>query len=153
MTGYLQHIEENQQKSHSLNIPDEIIIEVLKYYFVFISLKFMNGVNILSRDWKKLYKGEIIEYDSDGENEFKNSESGTHIHSGKLINISLGTAKSHKIMIKDETGAYANYSLGFINIKLEDDGTRIYSFQDRKWAYQKYGLCDWNLLSDSWGKF
>ena len=58
-------------------------------------------MNLLSRDWKTLYKGKIIEYDSDGA-EQKRGEPGSHIHRGKMINIGA----SSKIIIKDENGGY-----------------------------------------------
>ena len=90
--GYIRH----HQKSQFLNIPNEIIIEILKFYFVFVP--FMNGENILSRDWKKLHKGKIIEYESAGGDIF---DAGTHIHSGKLINITYSGGCGMKAIIKE----------------------------------------------------
>ena len=87
---------------------------------------FMNGINILTRAWKK---GQEIEYDSDAAGKFK---SGEHVHVGKVINITEGAAGSNKIIIKDKGGSYVAYGLNEVKLKLEDNGTKIIQYNETK---------------------
>ena len=118
--GYIRH----QQKLYSLNIPDGITIEFLKYFFIFKTFMFVNGMNILSRDWKSLYKDQMIEYDLDGDDR-KGEESGVHVHKGILINIreSYGDFgrrfDGYSMRIKTEDGGYEDLPLCDVKIKLE----------------------------------
>ena len=135
--GYIH----NQQKLLTSNVPDGITIECMKYFFEQFIGKFMNGMNILSRDWKRLYKNQMIEYDSDGA-EQKGGEPGSHIHKGKLINIVAGEQPgSSKIIIKDEIGADENFALHDIKIKLKPNGSRIITYQDTTKSFSACWKC------------
>lgn len=89
----------------------------------------MNGTNILSRDWDTLYKHEMIEYVEYSEFGDKRHRC-TCIQKGKLINI-YGDS-SNRIIIQSENGGYLNYHIHIINIKLEDNGSKIITYQEAK---------------------
>ena len=103
------------------NIPDLIAYICLSYYRN--QYVFMNGVNILSRDWKKC---DEIEYDSDGEGKHK---PGAHIHKGKIITVKNRGVGLDKIIIKCDDGAYVAFRLNEVKLKLIDNGTPIISYQ------------------------
>ena len=104
-------------------LPEDIIGLLINWLSLF---KFMNGINILTRDWQR---GQEIEYDSDVADKYK---PGSHAHQGKLININKGVGGSYKIIFKDSSGYYAAYALIDVKLKLRDDGTKILKYHEIK---------------------
>ena len=105
------------------NIPDLIYYTCLLYCRK--EYVFMNGVNILSRDWNKW---DEIEYDSDAASQ---RPKGRHCHKGKILTIKDTHAHgTTKIIIKCDDGGYVTFSLKEIKLKLIDNGTRIITYQE-----------------------
>ena len=103
-------------------IPDLIAYICLSYYGK--QYIFMNGINLLSRDWKKY---DDIEYDSDANGQH---EAGKHIHKGKVLTVKEGTAGAIKIIIKCDDGAYVTFELTEVKLKLVDNGTPIITYEE-----------------------
>ena len=82
----------------------------------------MNGMNILSRDWKKW---DEIEYDEDAASKH---QPGTHIHKGKILTVIDGAAGESKIIIK-RTEGYYSLCLNDIKLKLLDNGKPIITYE------------------------
>ena len=120
--GFIQQCQLLFDKNISYyNIPDLIAYICLSYYrnlYVF-----MNGINILTRDWKKY---DEIEYDIDAQGK---QPKGTHRYKGKILAIKDGAAGNKKIIIKCEHGGYEQFALIEIKLKLIDDGTPILTYK------------------------
>ena len=121
----------NQSKIYSLYLPNDIIIMCLKYFFE-RKLIFMNGLNILSRDWKKMYKQKIIEVDFD---RFNSRHPGFDVYKVKFMNIHHNKNEEYRMEFVDEHGTF-DVKLSKIKIKLEDLGTNIIQHKSNTETYK-----------------
>ena len=107
------------------NIPDLITYICLLYYGK--QYIFMNGMNILSREWNKW---DDIEYDSDAGGYHPDHPEGTHRHKGKIWMVHRSSPARCKIMIKRDDGSLVVYPLINVNLKLIDNGKPIISYEE-----------------------
>lgn len=79
----------------------------------FLSIYISAGTELLQRKWTKQ---DEIEYDSDPRHTQMDGKS--HVHKARILNVNRSSHGHGKLMVKDDTGGYANHPLEHIKVKL-----------------------------------